>query len=292
MQFLVGIVLVCWGVAGIFDKKAVERAGSLSTFLTFHLFNVPAFIILLFILPLLNGPIHFNKMVLFWEVLNSVCALAALLTYYYAMRVTQASWVLGITAAYPLIGLLIAWFGLGEAFSVLALIAALAVSFGVGVIGFSGRGEQQNLSTRARITLFAWVACSTVLWGVLGIYDKQAVQYAHPLEVYLVFSGMKAALSLVAVAFFARGQVVQDMKTFRLWKFSWLSAACVEAGNIAFLLAVATASAGYLIVATACYPLIMYVCAIFFLGERVNVLRAIGIALIIGGLVLTNVAGG
>src|SRR5262249_38504617 len=152
-----------WGVAGIFDKKAVEQSSSLATFLTFHLFNVPVFLVLVFLVPAFYGGFQWYKIVFFLGVLNSTCALLALSPYSCAMRVTQASWVLGITAAYPIIGLLIAWFGLGEQFSVLALIAALAVSFGVGAIGFSGNTEHRTLSRRAKLTLFVWVACSTVL---------------------------------------------------------------------------------------------------------------------------------
>jgi len=281
-------VLLGWGVAGIFDKKAVERSGSFSTFLTFHLFNIPVFFALLIVLPMLYGTVHLNYQVVAWEVLNAVCAMAALVTYYQAMKVTQASWVLGITAGYPIIGQLIACLALGEPFSWMTLFAAVAISCGVAAIGRSETPEQKSFSKRDKMKLFFWVAFSTVLWGLLGVIDKKAVFYARPLEAYLAFSAAKAFFAVVLVAFLARGQIAVDMKSPRLWKFAWLSALFLEAGNIGFLLALPSSEAGYLIVVTACYPLVMYVCAVAFLKERVNLLRVGGIVLIISGLLLAN----
>lgn len=284
----VAVTLLSWGVAGVFDKKAVENGTSRAAFLAFHLFNVPLTMVLLLVLPLIMGPMQLNARLVIWEGLDAVCAMAALLFYYQAMIRSEASWVLGITAGYPIVGQLLAFLVLGEPFSWLALLASATVSAGIAAIGYSGAAEYRAMDRRNRAILFACVVACTFLWAVLGVLDRVGLWYAPPMDGMLVVQLWKCLLATAAIPFLARGQVARDLLNTRLWTYSSVASALVFVGNIGFLLALMLVPTGYAIVVTACYPLIMYICAITFLRERLNLLRAVGIGITVAGLVVAE----
>lgn len=281
----IALTLMAWGVAGIFDKKAVESAAPKAVFVTFHLFLAVVALVLFIALPWIYPDWHVSTGVIFWEGLNAVAAMVAFLAYYYAMSKTQASWVLGITAGYPIIGQLLSTPLTGEPFKFSAILAAALVSFGVALIGWSGGEEQKKLSKNDKVSLILCVALSTLLWGLLGIFEKRALEFGRPFETYFAQACWKSLLIVLIIALFRKQGYTTAFRTPGAWKFSWLSAAGVTAGNIAYILALTTSNAGYIITMTAGYPLVMYVFALTFLKERLNMIRAIGICLIVLGAV-------
>ncbi len=284
----IALTLMAWGVAGIFDKKAVESASPKAVFVTFHLFLAVVALVLGVLLPWIYPDWHISTGVLYWEGLNAVAAMVAFLAYYYAMSKTQASWVLGITAGYPIIGQLLSTPLTGEPFKVSSIAAAALVSLGVALIGWSGGEEQKKLSRNDKLMLILCVAGSTLLWGLLGIFEKRALEFGRPFETYFVQACWKTALVALILIFFRKYGYQTAFRTPGAWKFSWLSAAGVTAGNIAYILALTTSTAGYVITMTAGYPLVMYVFALTFLKEKLNVVRAIGIILIVLGAVVMD----
>lgn len=286
----VAVTLISWGIAGVFDKKAVENGTSRATFLAFHLFNVPLVCILMLVLPMIYGPVQLNTNLVLWEGVNALCAMAAMVTYYHALTKTQASWVLGITAGYPVIGQLLSFFALNETFSWLALAAAAVVSFGIAAIGYSGSEDQKTLSRRDKWILYLCVAACTILWGVLGVLDRQGLFYGPPMDGFLVVSIWKVLLVIAVLPFFARGQTLADLSGKRMWCWSTLAAAFVTVGNIGFLLALPLLPTGYVIVATACYPILMYIFALLFLKEKLNLCRVCGLACLVAGLIMAEMA--
>lgn len=289
---LIMLTLFGWGIAGIFDKKAVHSSSARSAFICFHLFGIPVIAASLLLLPHIYGDWQITPGVVFWEGCNAIAALTAILCYFYAMSKAQASWVFGITAGYPIVGQLLATPLTGEPFSFSAVIAAAIVSAGVALIGYSGGYEKSTMSGRERFLVIGAVVLTTVLWGVLGIFEKRSLEFARPFEAYLVLSVWKVVLCLVVVAFFRARAVAFTITNPSTWGWSWLSAALVAAGNIGFIVALSASPAGYLIVMTAGYPLVMYVFAVLFLKERINFVRAAGIALIVFGAVAAELARG
>lgn len=288
--FWTGLTLLTWGVAGIFDKKAVESADPKAVFVTFHLFLAVVTLVLWIALPWTYADWHITPGVLLWEGLNAVAAMVAFLLYYYAMSKTQASWVLGITAGYPIIGQLLSTPLTGEPFKMSSLTAAALVSVGVALVGWSGGEEQKKLDHKDKVVLISCVAGSTVLWGLLGIFEKLALNYGRPFETYFAQAAWKTMLVVLVIILCKRYGYQTAFRTPGAWKFSWLSAAGVTAGNIAYILALTTSTAGYVITMTAGYPLVMYVFALAFLKEKLNVIRAGGIALIVAGAVAMQIS--
>lgn len=285
---LVLSVLLSWGAAGIFDKKSLSHGGAQSVFVVFQLFNLPLLAGMFLLLNLTYGQWHLSGGLFFWEGLNAASALVAMLAYFYAMSRAQASYIIGITAGYPVFGKLLAIPFLGEEFSLPGLTGAALVSLGVAAIGFS-RGEPQQ-PTAGKATGDGWkvalaVAVATVLWAVLGIFEKKSLAFGRPFEAYTVLTCWKSLLAVLVLLTW-RGSVKGVSAS--LWKFSWISAALVTAGNLAFIVALSASDAGYMIVMTAAYPLVVYAGAMIWLRERLITVRVLGMALVLSGCIVSE----
>ncbi len=53
------------------------------------------------------------------------------------------------------------------------------------LIGWSGGEEQKKLSRNDKLMLILCVAGSTLLWGLLGIFEKRALEFGRPFETSL-----------------------------------------------------------------------------------------------------------
>lgn len=286
--FYVAMVLLSWGIGGLFDKKALEKSTGWATYLACQTFNIPLAIGLFLALPYVEGVPVFNNGVLLWQGLNAFFSTIATFAYYQAMNRSGASWVLGITAGYPIVGQLLSIVWLGEPCSGASIAAAVVVSLGIAAIAHSGSEENKSLSRKDKWVLALCVVACLVFWGMFGIFDKLAQDYAKPLNSFLVSSGVRGAMCIFIVPLLMRQVSVSELRSTRMWKWTWSSSSCLALGNIGFVLALPMVPTGYLIVVTACYPLVMYIGAICFLSERVNYLRFAGIGLVIAGLALAE----
>ena len=293
-HLLVILILFAWGIAGIFDKKAVQTNTGKTVFATFHLFNVPL-LVFLFTMLTLGGSWTLNHQLLFWQSLSGLCGISAVLLYLLAMSKTEASYVIGITAGYPVISQLLAVPLLGEKLSLWGLTSAALVGLGVALIGSSARSSSPagikdattpGLSSKQLAGVLITVLTATLFWGAIGVFEKKAVSYGKPLEAYFAESMWELIFALIALGIFTLQKTPLHLRKFATWKFSWLSALGVAIGNYLVLILFSRETASYAIVITACYPLIMYFAALIWLGERLNKVRLLGIVLVIVGGVL------
>ncbi|HEY9774689.1 MAG TPA: DMT family transporter [Planktothrix sp.] len=288
IHILVLITLLVWGIAGVFDKKAVAASTNQTVFLLFHLFNFVLLSGLLVISFFTAMHWSFSTQMWLWSSLGAGGGVLAMLLYYSALSRTDASYVLGITAAYPVISSLLAAPILGEALSLPKLASATLVSLGVGLIGTTASASQQKLSARdLRIVLFC-VLGAALSWGGVGVFEKKAVSYGNALEGYFAETAWELVFAGIAWLIFKKQGLKFDFSNARIWRFAWLSALCVAVGNYCILQLMKTQSASYAIVITACYPLVLYICALVFLKEKLSKMRLVGIVLVILGGILTE----
>jgi drug/metabolite transporter (DMT)-like permease len=165
----------------------------------------------------------------------------------------------------------------------------VVVSLGIAAIAHSGSAENKALPSRDKWILAVCILACLVFWGMFGIFDKLSQDYAKPLNGFLISSGVRGAMCIFIVPLLMRSQVsFADLKSRRMWSWTWSSASCLAIGNIGFVLALPLVPTGYLIVVTACYPLVMYLGAVLFLSEKVNWLRLAGIGVVIAGLAVAE----
>jgi uncharacterized membrane protein len=283
------VALLCYGLWGIFDKKALEKASSREVLLTLYLarlINLPTTAVILFTL-LPNW--HLSWPLIFWAFCSSASAFTSTVAYTVAMGLCEASYVLGVTASYSIIFQFLAMLWLGEPVVHERLIGAAIITAGVAVIGAS-RNKAIPLPKGKKLAVaIICLVLATFFWGLTGIFDKRAILIGHPFELALA----QALCDLVFIV----GLFVYHFKTEGLslkltnvqtWKFCTLSALLWIIGNYCYYFAFAVGSASYVIAITSAYPLVMYLFALLLLKETMNRQRLFGIALVTIGTILVQ----
>lgn len=283
------VTLACWSIWGIFDKKALESATFTDIVLRMSILcivSIPAVY-----LALTVAEPHFNIVpaTWLWTFFGALFSTLAVMTYLAALSKTEASFVLGITAAYPLILQFLAVPFLGEKLVTDRLIGAACIAAGVGAIGASPNAQAPLPTGRARWELIGLIAATTISWGIWGVFDKKALDTATPLQAYFAERLWEILVLVVLFLFFRWRKIPIKLKERKAWLFTTLSWLALSVGRWAYLSALLLASASYVITITGCYPLLMYFFAMIFLREKFNRTRFFGIGLVVLGGILVQI---
>jgi drug/metabolite transporter (DMT)-like permease len=290
----VALCLACWSTWGIFDKKALEAAKHLDVLLIQHIIYLIEVPITFAVILYLYHSWIITPEVWLWTGLAAGVSSLAMLFYLVAMSKAEASYVLGITASYPIFVQFFAWLFLHEPLVGERLLGSICVVMGVALIGLSKQAHRQDLQDktpheRRRHKLFVLLLCAlaTIFWGLSGLFDKKAVMVGLPFKIYFARCVWDALICLVMYLSYLTIKHKIQFRSAKAWKYSFLSAACLSVGTVSYLFAMKLASLSYVSVITGCYPLFMYLFAIIFLKERISERRITGMGLIvIGGLMV------
>jgi len=294
---LIAVCLACWSTWGIFDKKALDAAKYLDVIVFQHIIYVIEIpIVYLILTQLYPQGWTINAGVWGWTFLGSLASSIATLIYLIAMSKAEASFVLGITAAYPLVVQVLAQFVLNEELVPMRILGSILISAGVAFIGSTDHkhpdsGEDHTLVHKKSVVLMLCLV-ATLCWGTTGLFDKKSLLLDQAFKVYFARCAWDVLILAVfmATAFALKHKFNWTAK--RAWKYSFLSSLCLSFGTIAYMFAMTMASASYVIVITGCYPLFMYFCAVFFLKEKIKKSRLIGVSLVVlGGLLVQQTQG-
>ena len=291
LNVLIAISLLCWSTWGLFDKKALESAGHLDVLLFQHIYYLIEVPIGWLILCLLyKGGWVISPGVWLWTGFGSMSSSGGMLFYLVAMTKAEASFVLGITAAYPLIVQVLAHIFLHEALVPERMVGSVLVGIGVSLVGSSAHNKSSSPQHYKTVLLMCLLA--TLLWGVTGLFDKKALELDLPFKVYYARCVWDAAILVVMLVCFKIINYKVAYKSAKAWKYSGFSSICLSLGTLSYMFAMTMATASYVIVITGCYPLLMYLGAVIFLKEKLSKLRLAGVILIVaGGLLVQKTQG-
>ncbi len=280
--------LFCWSVWGIFDKKALQTGTAVEVLLRLYLLTLIEVPVAYLILQTTEPGWQIAPSVWLFTALASILQIGAISAYLAAMTMTEASYVLGLTAAYPLVLQFLAVPFLGEKLLLSRVAGAAAIGLGVAAIGAAPGKAALPHPGRQKLLLSLYVASATVGWGIWGVFDKKALQYGHPMTVFLAERLWELSfLVLGTLAGWWRGWR-PDIRNGRTWLFSGLSGTSLAIGRWTYLNALSQASASYVIAITGCYPLLMYFLALIFLKEPFNGLRLTGVCLVVAGGIIVQ----
>jgi drug/metabolite transporter (DMT)-like permease len=242
-----------------------------------------------------------SPVVLLWTGLAAFSNWLGVIAYLKAMSKAEASYVLGITAGYPVIMQIIAMFALGERLVLLRIAGSLLIFLGVFIIGMAHDKVDENkpnpdttkLSSQPdgkhkAVEMAALMIVAMLGWGSMGIFDKLAVQSARAVEAYMGVLIWNAAFALISWTIMCCRKKAPLKYAAALWKFPTLSALCLLVGGLTYISALSISTASYVIVITGCYPLLMYGFALWLLGEKLNRARLGGIAILVVGGICTQ----
>ncbi|MDZ4832443.1 MAG: EamA family transporter, partial [Candidatus Melainabacteria bacterium] len=134
LNICVVVTLLCWGAWGIFDKLALKHAPSSLVMTGLFAFSIPATIITLILLNIFEPGWSVTPEILLWTGLGFASYSFAMICYLKAMNLSEASYVLGATASYPVLLQFLSNFFLGEALVPMRLGGSLLVAAGVAAI--------------------------------------------------------------------------------------------------------------------------------------------------------------
>lgn len=289
LNIYVLLTLASWSIWGILDKKALDNAKYTDVVLRYSMWCVVSIPLIYLLLNFTQPNWHIHPSTWFWTSLGAVFSTVAIMCYMASMTKTEASYVLGITSAYPLILQFLAVPLLGEKLVVDRLLGAACIAAGVGAIGASPGGDAPFPTGKERWQLIALIVVCVITWGVWGIFDKKAIETATPLEAYFAERVWEIATLFVVFGWCRWRKIPIDLKNKPAWTYTFLNWAALAVGRYAYFGALLLASASYVITITGCYPLLMYFFAIVFLKEKFNKLRFVGIGLVVIGGILVQI---
>lgn len=285
------VSLLCWGAWGIFDKMALRHAPSTFVMLGLFSFSVPCAAITALLLNTQQPGWSLSLEVFGWTFLGFFCYGAAMICYLKALSISEASYVLGATASYPVLLQFLSVLFLNEPLVPARLGGSLLVALGVAAIGASKSDSKEPavaLSAGKKKLLIFFVVAATVLWGVWGIFDKKAVNAGGALTAYLAHCIWEISFIPPLCVYVLRKYKSYFNSGWKLWAPVTGSALCINIGAFSYMMALSLATASYVIVITGCYPMIMYLLAILILKERFNPIRLFGIILVTAGGIITH----
>lgn len=318
LNLYVFLTMLSWGLWGIFDKKALAFVKQHDVMLR------------LWILAIIWVPVSYifmtsqvpdwklNQDIVLWTGFASVANTVALFAYLAAMSKCEASYVLGMTSAYPLVFQFLAALVLKEALVPERLLGASVIAGGLFLIsgssekksGEKGKAEAQaadsgiqkeagiqaeaaaeaELESKKTVSpmslLFIFIA--TLSWGIYGLFDKLAVACGVPALIFFSKTCWDFLFLFPLLIGYRIARVKIDWTNKAAWGLCAVSELALGIGGLSYLAALSLASASYVITITGCYPLIMYIFAICLLKEKFNKLRFLGICLIVAGGILVQ----
>jgi transporter family protein len=282
INLVVAATIVCWGAWGIFDKKALETSSDRDVLLILYLLALPEIPLVFLYLNASMPGWHLTGPIAFWSGLGSATSSLSMFAYLFAMSRAEASYVLGITASYPLMMQFLAFAFLGEKLVLSRLIGGALIGIGVATVGQSAKSHLVQ-SGKDRFIVVLCIILATIGWGVHGLFDKKAVELGDPLIVFFARSLFDALTLCVFACYLKLSRTKVTVTSKRTWMYAGFSACCLAVGYLCYLKAMSLSTASYVVVITGCYPLLMYLFALLFLKEKFNAIRFAGVVLVVAG---------
>lgn len=124
-----------------------------------------------------------------------------------------------------------------------------------------------------------------VTLGGLGVTSKLALKHLDWQDLIL-WSGIGYAI--VVTVMLTRGYAKIQFVPGTAWAI--VSAVAAIGGLVALYIALSTGQASKVVPISASYPAVTLVFSALFLGERLSLARAIGVALVVGGVIVVTTA--
>ncbi len=141
---LVLICLACWGIWGIFDKKALHFASNRDVLFAMLVCQLPQVPLCLWMLNAFHPGWQASGSLIYYCAIGAAFYVVSMISYVTAMSRAEAGFVLGFTAGYPLVAQILAVFILGEKLVPGLMFGGALIAAGVFSVGLTGEKNQKN----------------------------------------------------------------------------------------------------------------------------------------------------
>lgn len=143
LNALVLTCLSCWGIWGIFDKKALDVASNRDVLFLMLVCQLPQIPLCLWMLNCFNPGWQVSGPLIYYCAIGAVLYVTSMISYVTAMSRAEAGYVLGFTAGYPLVAQLLAVFILGEKLVPGLMLGGALIAAGVFSVGLTGEKHKK-----------------------------------------------------------------------------------------------------------------------------------------------------
>ena len=272
---------VCWGIWGVLSKGPSRELSGWMTQILFTFALIPSVIVVCLSKNLRTGT---NKRLgIFWGFVSGLIAAAGNIFFYRALEAgAETAIAVPLTNIYPLITIFIAYFWLKERLNLVQGIGILIAIAAIVLLSGEAKNLGQPMELLRRISLTPWMLFSLgamFCWGVFSATQKVSTNHVSAELSYLAWC---AAFIPIAIWIVATKPLNWNMSAAMAW--SGLAAGALNGfGVIAAFAAYRYEGKAAIVtpLAAAVQPLVTVVLALIFLGERVGLIKAVGIALAI-----------
>ncbi len=141
---LVLICLACWGIWGIFDKKALDFASNRDVLFAMLVCQLPQVPLCWWMLNSFHPGWQVSGPLIYYCAIGAVIYVISMVSYVTAMSRAEAGYVLGFTAGYPLVAQLLAVFILGEKLVPGLMMGGALIAAGVFSVGLTGEKHKKT----------------------------------------------------------------------------------------------------------------------------------------------------
>jgi len=208
-------------------------------------------------------------------------------TYLEAAERGPISIVGSVTAAYPIMVIVVAIALLGETPSYVQLAGVLLVTFAVIALSYAhGNGGDRRTVTGPKYLAICIV--TVLFWGLWAIFTKLALNHMDA----LLFLGLYAVVIIPATLIYYAYRGLKVQQVIPTWSVPIMIAVMsAEVGNIAFFCEINAVDAGpasivFPLVASS--PVIVVLLAYAFLKERLARIEWLLVGLVVGGIILVS----
>ncbi len=268
-----------WGLADFFGALAGRRIGAIGTVIAGQFLSALFMTAVLLATGESLEPLRSSAGLV---VLNGLAAAFAYATHYKALELGPVAVVSPIGAGYAIVGVLLAIVVLGERPSGLALIGAGIAIVGVGLVSTDLRKLRDGIKNH--LPGLPWAIAASIAFGVAGFLLGWISQRAGWIP-GLWGSRVAQVAFLLPLAVVFRNQIARVRPGVGLW-VALLAGGADVLGVVMFSAGSERGFVSIVLAASAVFPLIAVALSIAVFKERVVANQLLGIALVVGGLLL------
>ena len=268
-----------FGLADFEGAIAGRRIGSLWTVILGQTFSA---VVMTVVFVSTDASVSVLGPFLGFVALNGIAAAAAYQTHYRALELGPVAVVSPIGSAYAVIGVLLAVVFLAERPGAVALVGTVVTVAGVALVSTDLREFRAGIRGVARGV--PWALVSTVTFGVAGFllgYLSQKVGWVAALWA----SRMAQVVCYIPLAIVGRSKLPQ-IRDRRGLTFALVAALADIVGVIGLSVGSERGFVSITLAASAIFPLVAVILSLLILHERLVTNQFLGIALVIGGLLM------
>lgn len=273
---------VGWGVGDIFGVVSARKLGGYSTTLWSYIFSI---IILTFLLPFAPGNIRdFNLSTLFLNILLAIIGAVGFVAFNEGMRLSNASLVGTIAAAFATLAAVLSIVFLGERITTLQATAIVIAFVGVVFCTFNFKDLKKGKLIRNKGLILALVAMVT--WGIYFAFIKIPIRQVG--WFWPVYVGMISVLPLYLL--FVRFRQIKIVKPTLKGALPYLLTGIItlRIAELSFNYAISIGLTAIVAPIAGSYPSLFVVLASIFFKDPITTQEKFGIVVTIAGVVLLS----